>query len=195
MISQLERLYRRILMLIGRGEIKLVDDSKVVQIVQVNLGPLETRDNTPRSAEYGFASNPPAGTDCVLLFVGGDRDNGIVIATNNKGARLKNLQPGEVAIHDDQGRWIWLKRGSIEIDAKNTPVDVNNVTVLTAKAATKIRFETPLLECTGQITATGNITSQATVTGTTDVVGGGKSLKTHVHSGVTAGGANTGQPV
>jgi hypothetical protein len=41
----------------------------------------------------------------------------------------------------------------------------------------------------------GNVGSPATVTATTDVVGGGKHLKTHVHSGVTTGGSNTGAPV
>lgn len=41
----------------------------------------------------------------------------------------------------------------------------------------------------------GNISTTGTVTGGADVVGGGKSLKTHVHSGVTVGGGNTGQPV
>lgn len=195
MIAQLERLYWRLRMLVGRGEVKLVDDSKAVQFVQVNFGPLEVRDNTPRVGEYGFTSNPPAGTDCVVLFVGGDRDNGVVIATNSKTERIKNLQPGEAAIHDDQGRWVWIKRNSIEIEAGNKPIDIKNATVITAQATTKITLNTPLLECSGQITAQGNITSQATVTGQTDVIGGGKSLKTHVHSGVTAGGANTGQPV
>lgn len=48
---------------------------------------------------------------------------------------------------------------------------------------------------TGDTTQTGNQTSSGTITGTTDVVGGGKSLKTHIHSGVTPGLGNTGQPV
>lgn len=45
------------------------------------------------------------------------------------------------------------------------------------------------------IDSSGNINSPATMTATTDVVGGGKHLKTHVHSGVTTGGSNTGPPV
>lgn len=48
---------------------------------------------------------------------------------------------------------------------------------------------------TGTLHTTDNITCDKTVTATTDVVGGGKSLKSHVHSGVTTGGGNTGQPV
>ena len=184
-----DRILNRLRMMVGRGETRVVDDSKAVQIVQVFFGPLETRDNTPRVAEYGFASNPPNGTDCVTLFVAGDRDNGVIIGTNHKASRLKGLQPGEAALFDDQGRWIWIKRNSIEIEAGNKAVDVKHATTVTVEATTKVRLVTPLLEVTGDITSGG------TVTATTDVIGGGKSLKTHVHSGVTAGGANTGQPV
>lgn len=48
---------------------------------------------------------------------------------------------------------------------------------------------------TGNTTQTGNQTSSGTITGTTDVIGAGISLSTHVHSGVTVGINNTGQPV
>lgn len=43
-------------------------------------------------------------------------------------------------------------------------------------------------------TLNGNLTATGTVTGQTDVVGAGKSLKTHTHGGVTTGGGNTGAP-
>jgi hypothetical protein len=41
---------------------------------------------------------------------------------------------------------------------------------------------------------TGNVNCDKTVTGSTDVVGGGKSLKTHVHTGVQTGGGISGPP-
>ena len=44
-------------------------------------------------------------------------------------------------------------------------------------------------------TYSGNIHTTGTVTGDTGVVGAGKSLATHVHSGVTVGVADTGPPV
>lgn len=50
------------------------------------------------------------------------------------------------------------------------------------------------LNVTGDISATGNITATGTVTGTVDVVGGGISLKNHVHGGVTGGNSTTGVP-
>jgi phage baseplate assembly protein gpV len=50
------------------------------------------------------------------------------------------------------------------------------------------------LHFTGDLTVDGDIRSTGTVTGDTDVVGGGKSLKGHKHTGVQAGGAITGGP-
>jgi hypothetical protein len=44
------------------------------------------------------------------------------------------------------------------------------------------------------IDSSGNINSPATITASTDVVGDGISLKTHVHSGVETGGSDTGPP-
>jgi phage baseplate assembly protein gpV len=48
---------------------------------------------------------------------------------------------------------------------------------------------------TGTMHVTDEATFDKSVTATVDVVGGGKHLKTHVHSGVQSGGSNTGQPV
>lgn len=44
------------------------------------------------------------------------------------------------------------------------------------------------------IDSSGNVHTSETVTADTDVVGGGKHLKTHVHGGVQSGGANSGPP-
>ena len=41
---------------------------------------------------------------------------------------------------------------------------------------------------------TGDVNCDKTVTATTDVIGGGKSLKTHVHTGVTTGSGTSGPP-
>ena len=43
-------------------------------------------------------------------------------------------------------------------------------------------------------TINGNVQVNGTLTASTDVIGGGKSLKTHVHTGVQSGSSNTGQP-
>lgn len=45
------------------------------------------------------------------------------------------------------------------------------------------------------VTITGDLHVTGTATADTDVIGGGKSLKSHTHSGVTTGSGNTGAPV
>ena len=44
------------------------------------------------------------------------------------------------------------------------------------------------------VTINADVTVNGTLTATTDVIGGGISLKGHTHGGVTAGGASTGGP-
>lgn len=54
---------------------------------------------------------------------------------------------------------------------------------------------TATIDAPGGTTWNGDITVNGTLTATTDVVGGGKSLKGHKHSGVQSGAAQTGAPV
>lgn len=48
---------------------------------------------------------------------------------------------------------------------------------------------------TGPLNVTGDVGVTGTVTASVDVVGGGKSLKTHTHGGVQTGAGTTGPPV
>lgn len=64
-----------------------------------------------------------------------------------------------------------------------------NGQILNFVAPGGVSFNTPTAHFTG------NVTSDKTITGTTDVVGGGKSLKSHVHSGISTGSSNSGPPV
>jgi phage baseplate assembly protein V len=146
-----EKLWRRVQLVIGRGKVTTGRDDGNVQYLQIQLGENEIRDNTPRLAEYGFASMPTNGSDAIVIFVGGDRSNGVIIATGNQAERIRNLKPGESEMYDNLGKHIYLKATGIEIEAGGQPVTVNNATIVTVKAATKIRAETPLFECTGDI--------------------------------------------
>ena len=67
--------------------------------------------------QFGLTSVPPAGTQVVVLPMGGETTHSIVIATENGSFRVKNLQSGEVAVYDESGSSIILKKGRlIEID-------------------------------------------------------------------------------
>lgn len=124
--NALDRIWRRLQMLAGRGRIKAGDDSGPVQTAQVQLNDKEIRDNTPRVAEYGFTSMPLPGCQALVIFATGDRSNGVICGTNDEAHRLKNLQPGEVALYDDQGQSVWIKRGGIEINCAGKPLTIIN---------------------------------------------------------------------
>lgn len=152
MIDYSERHYLRTMLMIRRGRISLVDDSGAVQMLQLAPSGLETRDNLPRLAEYGLASNPPAGTDALIANIGGDPSNGAVVGTNHQATRPKNLAAGETQIYNGPaGTSLYLTNGEIVINANGQPVNVNGATVVTIVAATEIIADTPLLKCTGDI--------------------------------------------
>ncbi|MDH4319867.1 MAG: phage baseplate assembly protein V [Desulfobulbaceae bacterium] len=150
-------LQRRVMMMVGRCVIALVDDSPKEQGVQIKLLGDEVR-TCERYQEYGFTSVPKGQAEGIAVFIGGNREHGIVIATGDRRYRLKGLEAGEVALYDDQGQAIHLKRdktihaygcdhiiADAAVDAKLT------APLVTVVASSKVRLETPLLECTGEI--------------------------------------------
>jgi phage gp45-like len=157
--------------LIGRGVIQRVDDGKQTQELQVDLLEGETRDELERLQQYGLSSHPPKGSDCLVVFVGGRRDQGYCLAAEKQGTRIINLSEGEVALYSQHGQTIVLKaNGDIELNPK---------------AGQKVKISTDV-EVTGTLTAT------------TDVVGGGKHLATHTHpANLTLAGttASPGSPL
>ena len=69
--------------------------------------------------------------------------------------------------------------------------------VLNGVPAQYIRFTSAgeiELKPASKVTVLGDLTATGTITGATDVVGGGKSLKTHLHTGVQTGGGVSGPP-
>lgn len=161
----------RVKMIVARGVLKNVTDSTGVQKVQASLLAGELKDGIERFQTYGLSSNPPAGTEGIFLFIGGNRDHGVCVATDDKGSRFKNVASGEVALYDNKGNFIHLKTdGTIEITATQ-----------------KIRMITPRLEVTGDIIDNCD-TNTKTVKNARD------TYNIHTHDGVQPGAGNTGDP-
>lgn len=115
----LKNIQSRVLLMIGRGVLMAVSDNANAQLCQVSLLDGELKSNVERVQNYGMTSVPPAGSLATVLFVGGDRSNGVIIAAENRKIRIKGLKAGEVAIYTDEGDEIYLKRGN-EIALKTT---------------------------------------------------------------------------
>lgn len=163
----LDRVWWRIKRMFGRGRVGIVDDSGAVQFMQVVLGKLETRDATPRLAEFGFASNPPPGSDVIVAFMAGDRSDGVAIATGHQASRPRNLNPGDVMVYSLGGKSIYLPAaGGIVINTMGEGLSISgNVNI------------------TGALTATGEITAN-----------GGHTVSAHEHPGGSIGSGTTGTP-
>jgi len=144
---------------LGRGRITLVDDSDVVQMVQVQSSQNELRDKTPRITEYGLTSNPPTGTDAVVNYLGADRTFGVVVATNHQGSRPKGLAEGETMLYQQNGIQVYLSNGGLVVNAAGLPVVCNNATDFTVNCTGKfkvvapggVEFNTPLVKSSGDI--------------------------------------------
>ena len=167
MIDDLARLLaplkNRVLNMVARGVVARVDDAKKMQELEIEVLEGESHDEVERFQNYGFTSVPEAGAELAVVFAGGTRDHGLVVAVDDRRYRLKGLEAGEVAVYDKTGSKVVLKsNGDIEL----TP------------SSGKVKL-------TGDLEVTGDVDSSGTVTGSTDVVGGGKSLKTHMHSSGT----------
>lgn len=61
-------------------------------------------------------------------------------------------------------------------------------------SSTGVEIKAPTVTITGDVVITGDVDLSGTLQTPQDVIANGKSLKTHTHSGVTAGGANSGPP-
>lgn len=174
-------LFWRIRRLIGRGRGILQDDTGPVQLVQLQPSNLETFDQMPRVAEYGFQSAPPDGWDGVAVFFSGDRSSGVVIATNHQQFRVRKLAKGEVCISDNQGQQIYFKNGGgiLMTDKAGSTVNMNG-------------------DGTGTMTFQNGLTiNGAKITGAGDVVNAsGISLgnHTHLYTPGTSSPTQTGEP-
>lgn len=148
-------LRNRVLNMVARAVVKLADDGKALQELQLSVLAGEVRDGVERFQNYGFTSVPEAGAEAIVIFVGGKREHGLAIAVDDRRYRNRNLESGEVAIYNHTGAKIVMKSNG---DIEATP-----------KAGQKFKV-------VGDAEVSGTLTAQ------TDVVGGGKSLKNHTHS-------------
>lgn len=105
----LKPLRQRIMMVVGRGVLESTKDDGGIQFVKGSLLSDEVRDDLERIQNFGFSSRPPAGSEMVCVFVGGNRENGFVVGCDNRDARFKNLAEGESVMFNAGGQFVHLK--------------------------------------------------------------------------------------
>lgn len=139
---------------------------------------------------WGLVCAPVLGSQVEVTFVDGNDEAG--------SANLRffsNVEAGPAAPAGEF--WLVHKSGqSVKLtnDGKLTLNDGHGATV-TLDGAGNINSQATQWTHTGPVHFTDNVQVDKTLTANTDVIGGGKSLKTHTHGGVQSGGSNTGPPV
>lgn len=127
--------------MVARVVVKAINDGEGIQKLKFTALADEELNKVERIQEYGFTSHPKVGAEGVVLFIGGNRDHGVVIAVDDKRYRLTGLAQGEVALYDDLGSKVHLKRGG-------------NIEVV---ASTKVLVTSPLAEFSGNVKINGNL--------------------------------------
>lgn len=103
--------------MVARAIVRLVDDARAAQELQLELLADESQDAVERFQNYGFTSVPHAGAEALVVFAGGLRSHGVVLAVEDRRYRLTGLEDGEVALFDDLGNVIKLGRERIDVTA------------------------------------------------------------------------------
>ncbi|NDY41244.1 phage baseplate assembly protein V [Dissulfurirhabdus thermomarina] len=181
----LDPLSRRVRLMVGRGVLARVDDGAREQVVQVELLAGEVRE-LERYQEYGFSSVPHAGSEGIVVCIGGTRDHGIMVATGDRRYRLTGMAPGEVALYDDLGNVVRLGRDQVTV----TAVQHLEASAPTCRLAAEVTID-------GNVTVHGDVTASGQIS---DLSGaGGSSMSAmratyngHTHPGDSGG--TTGPP-
>jgi len=166
---------------------KSAEDRHNYQVVQVQyFGKIA---NVEVVSIYGISYNPPINSTGLMWTVLGDEENRTAIFYLPQD-RAKGLKPGEIEIGN------LLTKSSVKFDAEGNIIVTSTKGVIIKSAedvsiesATNVEIKATTINIDGDVNITG------TLTASDDVVTGTISLKTHVHSGVTAGAVNSGPPL
>jgi phage gp45-like len=183
-MSDTAKLYRRIqgIMSVGTISSNSVEANGIRTCQTTHYNGAQTINNTPLIQQYGFASSPLPGCSKIGISTSGDKNNLVVLGTNDKTHRpLNNFTNGDVQLHDSTQTVHLVYGDHIDVIAKNAlNITIDGVLVC-IMTSTGIQFKVPV-SVMGTITATGDITA-GTVT-----------LETHVHVGVQGGLGTSGLP-
>lgn len=148
---------------------------------------------------FGFTSAPPAGTQLIVLPLGGQTAHSVIVATENGAYRL-DVQGGEACLYNQWGAFIRLKKEKIiEIECDELNIKAKDrVSIETIEyavnASASVTYQTPAFAAEGP----GGVPAEANITGalhaSDDLTARSVSLVTHVHRD-SGGSGNSGQPV
>ena len=97
-------------------------------------------------------------------------------------------------VHPDGSRVTKIVADNYEIVAGTNYVSISGACNITVNGNVTLNTSGKVIAKASEFDLTGDVKVNGSITATGDVVGAGSSLDTHVHTGVTPGGAVTGGP-
>jgi phage gp45-like len=165
------------------------DESGLVQLVQVQHSPFETRDASSMQL-YGFASSPLVGCDHVSVNLAGDNSNGVFIASNDQRFRPTGMASGEVQLYDNAGNSLYFKGGTLIKVVASQDIEIVANGMINITSVGNVNITAPTVQVNGNLDVTGDITDHSS--------GTSYSLRemrqfdaNHTHTGVQEGGGRT----
>lgn len=173
----IEALLKRLQLIVGRCVISAsrYKDGELLADIELVAG--EKRRAVEFLQQFGFSSRPKGDVEGIALFVGGSRDNGVVVATRGE---CPDLKEGEVRVHSPFGSSITLKEDG---------------SILSVPASGKKFIVASDLLVRGKMLGTGDVVAGVNEAGEEVVETGGVSLKTHVHPTAVIGPASMPTPI
>ncbi len=206
-LNDLKRLLRpiqnKIFLLLGRAILTAINNSEGTQKIQIVALQGETITDAERMQEYGLETYPLTEAEATMIFLNGNRDHGLAICIHDRRYRPKDLVEGEVALYTYEDTTtpfrIQMKRNRIHFRRS----DKEDIDIDTSKTEDIGTSKTVTAPSETHVNSTEHIINSPEVSLGGAAFGGLRKLidervialiNAHVHSGVTAGGVNTGAP-
>lgn len=153
---------------------EIVENKFVYAKIQLSISNLII-ENVIVKNPFGITGQPVEGSVCIVSCNDQDTSQYFAEIIDTKFA---NMLPNATCVYGRGGNYVFfMENGDIEIKNKGANIKLTSSNI---EITGNVKI-TGTLEVTGNSTLTGNGTSIA-----------GKTFISHTHSGVTAGGANTG---
>jgi phage baseplate assembly protein V len=122
---------KKVYLMLGRAILTAINNSGTTQRLQMKGLSDEVLDGVERFQEYGFDSYPWEDAQAAVMYLGGNRDHGIVVTVHDRRYRPTNLTQGEIVLYTDEDKVtefrVWLKRNRI-LYARANNIDLNSDT-------------------------------------------------------------------
>jgi phage baseplate assembly protein V len=189
-----------------RAVLTALDTAPGVQLVQADGLAGEQLQASEVFQHFGFTSAPPAGSQCIVLPLGGKSAHSVIVATEHGSYRVQALKSGEVCVYNQSGARITLKEQRVvEIEADKLKAVIKDDIDMTAarirlRASQRMGLYAPVWDLGGDEDGAdcegvwrGNLHITGTSRADVDHVSGEVKLRKHHHVGCQGG--STGEPI